>query len=96
MSQDQFVELVKELQSLNQEVKLWGWKTSEERVSLMGRIDAYYDKIKDFPICLDLTAEKFKANFLGAKIDRLGLVVDLTAALNTLTIETIKTQVLDP
>ena len=96
MTKDQFVALVEELQALNQEVKLWGWKSSGEQISLEGRFDAYYDKIKDLPLCLNLTAEEFKSNFFGGKLKRLTLVCDLTAALNTLAVETIKIQVLDP
>lgn len=96
MTIQEFRELLGELQTLNKEVKLWGWKTSEEQIVLMGRIDAYYDKIKDFPLCINLTPEKFKSNFLGAKVDRLKLVVDLSAALNMCAFETLNKQILDP
>lgn len=96
MTVQEFIELLGELQTLNREVKLWQWKTSEERVILMSRLDSYYDKIKDFPLCINLTSEKFKSSFLGVKVDRLKLVVDLSAALNACALETLQKQIIDP
>lgn len=89
MTTSEYRDLLSQLQILSKEVKLWDWKTSEERVGLMSRLDAYYGRIKDIPLCLNLTAEKFKSGFLGVRKDRIGLVTDLAHALTVCAFESI-------
>lgn len=82
MTNQEYADLLRELQILYEEARLFPWKGSEGQVDLLGRLDSFHDKLSLVPLCADLTAEYFRGQMLGSKQERATIVNYVTHALS--------------